>query len=390
MGRARVATRSKRASDVAPHDASCGDEVAIRPLDPGEARALATVMRRSFGGLAGMLFSPGKAAFVAELDGRVVGGVTLGAFRIDAARRGGVVKWLFTLPEARGRGVAEMLVERALAWFEEDGVTDAFACIDGLNAGSSNRFARHGFSPLGFVEQVRRYGVSLARVWWHANHVVDVGHVLWARTRGDPTKDIDDEATAPWGAGGLIATVGLHAVFGVVMLARHGATMTAADVAQVAVAVAAVVGVRTAAMALVGHAQGLRLRYRSWETGLLLAGGIAGVFGGPFVAPGVLTPRSRTWSPRELAPALARMAFAGPTAVLALAWLAWWADAAGVAAAVASPILFYARSLLLVDVLLPFFPLTVFAGRRVFEASRTAWAALAVVTVGLWVASLVA
>jgi hypothetical protein len=227
-------------------------------------------------------------------------------------------------------------------------------------------------------------------VWGPANHGADVGPVLWARTRDDPKEGVADEATAPWGAGGLLTTLGLHVVFGVVMLARLGVAITVADVAQVAVAAAAVVGVRTAAMALVGRAQGLRLRYRPWETGLLLAGGIAAVFGGPFVAPGVLVPRSRTWSPRALAPALARMAFAGPAAVLALAWLAWWADAAGVAAAVASPILFYARILLLVDVLLPFFPLTAFAGRRVLEASRLAWAALAVATVGLWVASLVA
>ena len=360
----------------------------VRPLAPGEARALASVMRRSFGGLAGLMFSPGKAAFVAELDGRVVGGITLGAFRIDAARRGGVVKWLFTLPEARGRGVASALVDRALAWFEEQGVTDAFACIEGLNAGSSNRFARRGFAPLGFVEQLRRYGAGLARVWWHANHVVDVGHVLWARTRGDPQEDVGDEATAPWGAGGLVATVGLHVVFGVVMLARLGVTMTTADVAQVAVAVVAVVGARTAAMALVGRAQGLRLRYLPWETGLLLAGAIALVFGGPFVAPGAVVPRSRTWSPRALAPALARMAVAGPAAVLALGWLAWLAVAAGAAPDLATPVLFYARIMLLADVLLPFFPMTAFAGRRVLEASPVGWGAMAAGTVGLWVVSL--
>jgi GNAT superfamily N-acetyltransferase len=359
------------------------DEIVVRPLAPGEARALATVMRRSFGGLAGMMFSPGKAAFVAELGGRVVGGVTLGVFRIDAERRGGVVKWLFTLPEARGHGVATALVDRALAWFDDHDVTDAIACVEALNAGSSNRFAQRGFAPLGFVGQVRRYGWRLPRVWWHANHVVDVGHVLWVRMRNEAPTEVPDEATA-WGAGGLFATAGLHLAFGIVMLARLGETIDATAVAQVTAAVVAIVGVRTAAMAVVGRAQGLHLRYLPWETGLLLAGAIALVFGGPFVAPGAVVPRSRTWPPRSLAPALARMAVAAPAAVLTLGWLAWWAVAAGVATDLAEPVLLYTRIMLLADVLLPFFPMTAFAGRRVLEASPLAWGALAAGTVALW------
>ncbi len=378
-----MAARSNRALDVASQGASHAGDVAIRPLAPGEARALASVMRRSFGGLAVMVFSPGKVAFVAERGGRIVGGVTLGAFRIDAERRGGVVKWLFTLPEARGHGVASALVDRALAWFDEQGVTDAFACVEGLNAGSSNRFARRGFAPLGFVEQLRRYGWRLPRVWWHVNHVVDVGHVLWARTRDEAPAEVRDEARA-WGVGGLAATVGLHVAVGVVMLARLGETSDATGVAQVAAAVVAVVGVRTAAMAVVGRAQGLHLRYLPWETGLLLAGAIAVVFGGPFVAPGGVVPRSPTWSPQALAPALARMAFAGPATVLTLGWLAWWAVAAGAAPVLAMPVLIYARIMLLADVLLPFFPMTAFAGRRVLEASPVGWGALAAGTVALW------
>jgi len=379
----RVGTPPQGATTAAEPVRPRDDEIVVRPLGPGEARELATVMRRSFGGLAGMMFTAGKAAFVAERGGRIVGGVTLGVFRIDAARLGGVVKWLFTLPEARGHGVASALVDRALAWFDEQAVTDAVACVEALNAGSSNRFARRGFAPRGFVEQVRRYGWRLPRVWWHTNHVVDVGHVLWARTPDEAPPETRDEATAR-GTGGLAATAGLHVVFGVVMLARLGETIDAAVVAQLAAAVVAIVGVRTAAMAVVGRAQGLRLRYLPWETGLLLAGAIALVFGGPFVAPGAVVPRSRTWSPRALAPALARMAVAATAAVLALGWLAWWAVAAGALPGLAAPVLLYARILLLADVLLPFFPMTAFSGRRVLESSPVGWGALAAGTVALW------
>ena len=90
---------------------------------------------------------------------------------------------------------------------------------------------------------------------------------------------------------------------------------------------------------------------------------------------------------------MAGVTAAGAVAVLALGWVAHLVtastDAASTASAVvAAPVLFFARFLLIFDVLLPAFPVTAFAGRRVLEASRPAWAVLALGVVGLWVASL--
>lgn len=377
---ATMATMSTPSADVT-------SDVHVRPMAPDEARAVGSVMRRSFGGLAGLLFGLGKANFVATVDGRIVGAVVASAFRIDAQRRGGVVKWVFTLPEARGHGVASALVDRALAWFEEQGVTDAFAIIEGHNAGSSNRFTRHGFELLGFDAQVRRYGFGLPRIWWHTNHVADVGHFLWARS-GEVPASASAEAPPASGAGLGAFAIGLllHALVALLMLARLGDLGDAGAIGRVLFGLSAVLIVRTAAQALAGRAAGLELRYRPWETGLLLAAAIATVFGGPMVAPGGVYPRARTWSPRALAPALARVAFAGAGAVLLLGWAAWFATSVPALAGVAGPVLAYACLLLLLDVLLPFFPMTAYAGRRMLEASRWGWGALAAATVGLWVA----
>ena len=361
--------------------------IVIRPLASGERRALATVMRRSFGGLAGVVFSSGKTTFVAVAAGRLVGGAVVGTFPIDGARRGGIVKWLFTLPEARGSGVASALLDRALAWFDEQGVTDAFACIEALNAASSNRFARRGFAPLGFAEQLRRFGARLPRVWWHANHVVDVGHVLWHRGAAEGIEPGRDAAERARGLGGLAATLALHAAFAALLLLRRGADVDPSAWVPFLLAPAVVVGVRTAAMALAGAGSGVVLRYRPWETGLLLAGAIAGLFGGPFVAPGSMTLRARAWSPRSLEPLWVRMAFAGAIATVALAVLAAWGVAAGVATSFAGPVSTYARILATFDVLLPFVPMTAFSGRRMWAASRVGWAALAAIVLALWAAS---
>ncbi len=78
------------------------------------------------------------------------------------------------------------------------------------------------------------------------------------------------------------------------MLARLGHHVDLIAAAQVALAVALVVGVRTTAMALTARALGLRLRYRPWETGMTLTGAISLLFGGTFVAPVGLCPLART------------------------------------------------------------------------------------------------
>lgn len=353
---------------------------------------MAEVMRRSFGGLGGGMFSRGDAAFVADLDGRMVGGVVVTSWRIDASRRGGMVRWLFTLPEARGQGVASALLDRGLAWFDEVGVTDAFTCIEALNAPSRNRFAQRGFEPLGFVEQVRRYGARLPVVWWHTNHMIDAGDLLWVQRRdGAPTGRAPDEVEAREeaadhsGLGGLAATLALHAALVALMATRIGAGVDLDLIGRYALAIGLVIGARTAAMAVVGAAAGVRLQFRPWETGIVLAGAITLVFGRiVFVAPGSVVPRQRSWSTRALAPVLARMGFAGAAAVLVLGALAAWALSAGVATGVASPLLLYARIVLMFDVLLPFFPLTAFSGMRMLQASRAGWTAMAVATIALW------
>ena len=387
VGGTCAAKRDLRASmgTMKPPEAEGTADLQVRPMAPDEGRTVGAVMRRSFGGLAGLLFGLGKANFVATVDGRIVGAVVAGAFRIDARRRGGVVKWVFTLPEARGHGVASALVDRALAWFESQGVTDAFAIIEGHNAGSSNRFARHGFELLGFDAQVRRYGLGLARVWWHANHLADVGHFLWARSGAStaPAGGDTPRASGP-GLGAFAIGFVLHALVALLMLARLGDLGDAGEVGRVLFGLSAVLIVRTAAQALAGRAAGLELRYRPWETGLLLAGAIAAAFGGPMVAPGGMYPRARAWSPRTHAAALAGVAFAGVGAVLLVGWAAWFAAGVPSLAGTAGPVLAYACILLLLDVMLPFFPMTAYAGRRMLEASRWGWAAMAAATMGLW------
>jgi hypothetical protein len=109
-----------------------------------------------------------------------------------------------------------------------------------------------------------------------------------------------------------------------------------------------------------------------------------------FPVPGSIYPRQGTWGYRDLLPKLGPMAFAGASAVLIFAWASWalvqfgeplseaavWGRAAHTAGLMLATF----------DVLLPFSMFSSFDGRRVWDWNRTAWGALAVAVLGLFLA----
>jgi len=367
----------------------------VRQARYDEKGQLRRVMRRAFGWLPSLFFDVGKAAFVYELDGEIVGGITLSSFRIGRRRVGGVVKWLFVLSEARGRGAASALVERAMAWFAEEGCSDVFTCVEGHNTSSSNRFAQTGFRILSFCEQVRSYGMRLPLVWFRTFHLADVGHFLWARRQDDAPDPANDASTQRalsarprLPAAGVAGTTVTLVLLGLLMVWRQGQALSLSILWHLAVVVAGLVGLRLAAMALAARWLRLPVVYRPWETGLLLSAVIALANAGVFIAPGSLYPAQRAWSYREWLPKLGPVACAGALALLMAGWgmqaIRWWVFPEE-RRALLDLALFYVRVFVLFDVLLVFFPFVAFNGRRILDWRAGVWAVLAAATVALWV-----
>ena len=370
----------------------------VRPMNPEESRETRGVARRCFGAFAMIFFDFGAHTLVCEEDGRILGGAALGRFSAGD-REGGVVKWIFTAPDAQGRGVANRLLAEAMAWFDEEGCTDVFACIEGYNTASSNRFFDAGFRPMGFRDQIARFGVSLPQVWLKSFHVIDVGHFLWVRTPDAPSDAIGveatDDATATPQLAGWVATVVLNAaILALVTIRTGGAGALGPErVLHLLIAVALLFGVRTVTMLLTARMVKLPMRYRPWETGLLLSGIVGAVFGGIFPIPGSVYPRALRWRYRDLLPKLGPVAAVGAGELVSLGWLLWvltrfidpavgWYGALTVAAALT-------RVMLVFDVVLPVFPLVCYNGRRVLDWKPGVWALLAAASVALLVVSAV-
>lgn len=359
----------------------------VRPMNPEESKATTAIARSCFGGFGMLFFDLGTHTLVCVEHDRILGGAALGVFTAGK-HLCGVVKWIFTAPDAQGRGVANRLLAEALRWFDTHGCTDVVACIEGHNTASSNRFADAGFFPVGFGTQAAHFGFALPRVWLGSFHLMDIGHFLWMRNAGSQSPQ------AGWarGSAAWVVTVLVN------LLIVAGATVRTAGIAALSAerwltllgSIALLFGVRVAAMALAAKAVNLPLHFRPWETGLVLSSLVGGVFGGVFPVPGSLYPRQIRWRYRELLPRLGPVAAAGAGALVVLGWglwaatrvinplAVWYAPLAGAAA--------LARVMLLFEVLLPFFPLACYNGRRVLDWKPIGWAVIAAATVALLIA----
>jgi ribosomal protein S18 acetylase RimI-like enzyme len=95
--------------------------------------------------------SPDKVLFVAE-DDRAVLGVVGGFRRLDPTEVQLVSLWVD--PEARGRGVARLLIRAVAAWARERGARSVVLFVQEANAPGRALYLRAGFTPTGAREPV--------------------------------------------------------------------------------------------------------------------------------------------------------------------------------------------------------------------------------------------
>jgi GNAT superfamily N-acetyltransferase len=352
----------------------------VRDMQPEEKKPLHRIMRRAFSPMQALFFSWKGHTLVAERDGQLLGATVLDTFALSGGRRGGIVLWIFTDPAVHGQGAGQALAEAAIAYFEAQECTDIFACVEGFNTSSSKLFATRGFGILSPGAQFRRYGLGTFAMWIHTFHFIDVGHFLWARPS---VEQPDRPAFQWWGVLGVNAAITWLALWS----QEDFATFDPLYLLVVPLCLLLFFGARSLAMHLTARAQGLKLRYRAWESGFPLAVLIALIMGGLYPVPGSFYPTTDRWRYREWVPKLGRVALAGiiPTLLLTAglkgiealgnlpAWTWPWQNVA----------LMVGVMLSILDVLTIVFPLSSFNGRRVWDWSPWLWGILALVTVAL-------
>jgi len=194
----------------------------------------------------------------------------------------------------------------------------------------------------------------------------------------------EQEHRRPSSLAGLGAAILVNALIMSLIYLASGLPWTAPLAPAVIVGIPAVlIGVRTFVMAIVARARGLEVRFDAWTGGLLLGLGI-GALGGYVPLLGTVYPRAQSYRYRDVLSAIGPASLAaGFALVLLYAGLtvlvlpatapAWLGQVQDIALSLFVPIL-------VVDLLLPFFPLWSYLGRQVWNWNRGAWGVLAAAT----------
>jgi L-amino acid N-acyltransferase YncA len=354
----------------------------IRKMKPEERQTILKIMHRAFPLFQQAFFSLTKDVLVADHNGKLQGAVVLKTFSLPRGGQGGVVYWIFTDPEARGLGLGQALMDAGLSWLEEEaGCREIFAIVEGFNTSSSKLFATRGFSILPFKEQVRRFGLlGVARVWWASFHIPDIGHFLWGR----PASKLPDKPTSQF-----TATLILNTLASLLALWRGAGFGLPHPTAlwSYPLWTFLLLEWRTILMTLTGRRQGLKVRFRMWESGFNISLPLALAFGYFFPVPGGVYPDKDTWRYRDLLPQYGWIGLAGALPALALAWVFFLilrlADPAGWVQTFLEAGFETALTFSVFDILLPFFPFECFNGRRIWDWKKGLWVLLAAGTIAL-------
>jgi hypothetical protein len=133
----------------------------------------------------------------------------------------------------------------------------------------------------------------------------------------------------------------------------------------------------------------LDLRFRPIEDwfGMSLLLGLAGGLWIP--VPGNLYPKDQTWTYRDISNKLGLMAFVSSLIEVLITWVLYFIPLLITIPAEFQIWYIYGLStgaiLSLLDVVLPFFPLEVYNGRRIWDLSKILWTILSILTVTIFI-----
>lgn len=354
----------------------------VRPMRDDERQDVYALMRRAFPLFDQWAFSWTPYVLVAEQGGQLQGAIVLKLFALPRNRKAGSVAWVFTAPEARGRGFGQRLVEAGIDFFEQQGCDQILTTVEGFNTSSSKLFATRGFKILPPEAQFQRYGLAVFVVWAKLTRYFDLGHFLWAR----PVASAVDSPSLQWWG-----TIAANSLIGLLMLWRSSSFRAIRPAMWLVLPGIfwVLFGLRYLGMWLTAHRQGLTVRFRAWESGFLLSIAIALLFpGAMFPIPGSLYPATYQWRYRELLSRLGWMAVAGTLPVLILVWGVWalvelngplpylsdWLEV----------LLLVGKPLVLFDIAMPFFPFVSFNGRRLWDWNKAVWGVLTMATISVF------
>lgn len=327
--------------------------IEIRAIREAEIARAYEIMRGSFPkSYQSIFYLYPESTLVALENGEVIGGINLDIY--NAAIKVGYIGWLYVDTSARGKGVGELLVDKAIKFLENDKkVDEILLCIEGDNPSSFKNFSRRGFEIMPLHRQLKLFRWNVLKVYKHASRFFDMGYFLWHKKRGEykQSKSLNKSALSSLSA--LIVTIFFNTLLYSLTIAKFG--LFSYNTLLIPLLV---LSIRTISLALVIRIFKTKAIFLSWDTSWLSS--LISLFL-PFYFPstGGVYIKGDEWSLQDKSKTLG-IASIATVALEALLLLTFRANAA---------YLLFALPLFLLDTLFSFYPFCGFLASRIKRLS---------------------
>ena len=299
------------------------ESISIRQMDLAEQGQVRALFKRCLGPIDLIAFSivftdivksikKQQGCCLIALQGNVVVG-TMSLRTFTYGQQGvGLVDAVATDTTVRGKGIAKLMLAKAIGWFEVRGYPDVYATVDRYNSPSWNMFLHAGFTPYGLSRQVRDFGGRFLKLWADEGFLFGFGTFFLKRRGGSPVPSPDAKAEPrdPPGALHVLAACAGYALLWAIILFRGGVTALDTYLAAMIVASLSVVLPELGHKA-VARALGLRTCFKAWPSGfwfmlaLGLVGGLYPAYGSTYIV-------QLDWSYTKMRKETGRVFVAGP------------------------------------------------------------------------------
>ncbi|EQF23793.1 acetyltransferase family protein [Clostridioides difficile CD160] len=157
------------------------DNIIIREMVAEERRFVWELGKSSFGLVEGLAFKKPKEAFIAIVDGHIVG---MASYRIFPAKNGQKIGYLETAYVKKGyegKGIGSELYKKVTMFLKEHDCRTVTATVKDDNVASWKLFENNGYNIMSFTQMFQNYGlIGTVQLWIYSTLFIASGFHLWS------------------------------------------------------------------------------------------------------------------------------------------------------------------------------------------------------------------
>ena len=155
--------------------------IELREMREDEASLAWETGKPSFGRIERLAFQKPKQAFLAFVDGEIVGMASFRSFPAKNNQIIGYVETGYVKKGFEGEGIGGTLYKQATAHLQEQGCETVTATVRDDNVASWKLFENNGYHVTGFLPLLQQYGLPGAtRLWFKSTLAIATGFHLWS------------------------------------------------------------------------------------------------------------------------------------------------------------------------------------------------------------------